>query len=136
MRKAFPQVPPSPKLEAEWCPAWSCFFPRQTNFQVPFQIWAILGFHCTRFGSLYEVQLQPSMVKLGVILIPDKHGILLPGSIPAPMGFTHAATGLASSALVLIFPCMAGGDNQHLFLSELDTKHGPSQGFSVPTWDE
>lgn len=69
------------------------------------------------------MQLQPSMVKLGVNFVPGKHGILLLGPIPAPMGFTHAATRLASSALVLIFPCLAGGDNQHLFLSELQTSH-------------
>lgn len=39
-RHAFPQVPSPPKLEAERCPAWSHFFPRQSKFQVPFQIWA------------------------------------------------------------------------------------------------
>lgn len=49
------------------------------------------------------------MVKLGVILVPGKHGILLLGPIPAPMEFTHAATRLSSSAVDIP---LAGGDNQ------------------------
>lgn len=65
------------------------------------------------------MQLQLSMVKLGVILVPGKHGILLLGPIPARMGFTMLPPDW--QALLLILPCLAGGDNQHLFLSELQT---------------
>lgn len=55
--------------------------------------------------------LKASMVKLGVIFVRVKHGALLPGSIPASTSFSHTATRLASSALVLIPSCLAGGEN-------------------------
>lgn len=97
------------------------------HFRIPlYKIWIATN-------SSYLVQLQPSMVKLGVISVPSKHGILLPQSIPVPMAFTHAATRLASSALVLIFPGLAGGDNQPLFFSELQApKTGQARGSLSP----
>lgn len=70
-----------------------------------------LQFNCTRAGSPSKVQLKASMVKLGVIFVLVKHGALLLGSISASTGFSHPATRLASSALVLISPCLAGGEN-------------------------
>lgn len=57
------------------------------------------------------MKLKASMVKLGGIFVRVKHGALLPGSIPASTGFSHTATRLASSALVLISPCLARGEN-------------------------
>lgn len=60
MRKAFPKVPPSPRLEAEWCPAWSCFFPRQTKFQVPLQISAILEPTVQDLGAYLRCSYNPA----------------------------------------------------------------------------
>lgn len=61
-----------------------------------------------------------------MISVPGKHGILLPG-------FTHAATRLASCALVLTLSCLAAGDNQHLFLGELKTPNmGQARGSLSP----
>lgn len=93
------------------------------HFRIPlYKMWIATN-------SSYLVQLQPSMVKLGVISVPGKHGILLPRSIPAPMGSIRAATRLESCALVLIFPSLAGGGNQPLFLSELQAPNmGQARG--------
>jgi len=70
-----------------------------------------LQFNCTRAGSPSQMQPKASMVKLRVIFVPVRHSALLLESIPASTWFRHAATRLASSALVLIPPCLAGGEN-------------------------